>query len=111
MRVLNTYHQSYLVIFGYGIFPSTSVQSSYRINSSLRWPESTSTLDPSSKKAEQHLRIIPQAVSVRYGLAIGARCVPVVLALMYFFGVHSLFSLPFLHPSSSNPLQLRLRGQ
>lgn len=29
--------------------------------------------------------IIPQAVSVRYGLSIGARCVPVVLALMYFF--------------------------
>jgi len=29
--------------------------------------------------------IIPQAVSVRYGLSIGARCVPVVLTLMYFF--------------------------
>ncbi|KAH8984676.1 hypothetical protein EDB92DRAFT_2033357, partial [Lactarius akahatsu] len=30
-------------------------------------------------------RIIPQAVSVRHGLSIGARCVPVVLTLMYFF--------------------------
>lgn len=29
--------------------------------------------------------IIPQAVSVRHGLSIGARCVPVVLTLMYFF--------------------------
>jgi metal transporter CNNM len=29
--------------------------------------------------------IIPQAVSVRYGLSIGARCVPVVLTLMYLF--------------------------
>ncbi|KAH9065016.1 hypothetical protein EDB87DRAFT_1803780 [Lactarius vividus] len=32
-----------------------------------------------------HTRIIPQAVSVRHGLSIGARCVPVVLTLMYFF--------------------------
>ncbi|KAI9572515.1 hypothetical protein HD554DRAFT_2293048, partial [Boletus coccyginus] len=30
-------------------------------------------------------RIIPQAVSVRYGLAIGARCAPFVLGLMYLF--------------------------
>ncbi|KAH9075535.1 hypothetical protein EDB83DRAFT_2350475 [Lactarius deliciosus] len=29
--------------------------------------------------------VIPQAVSVRHGLSIGARCVPVVLVLMYFF--------------------------
>jgi len=29
--------------------------------------------------------IIPQAVSVRYGLSIGARCASIVLALMYFF--------------------------
>ncbi|KAG2065965.1 DUF21-domain-containing protein [Suillus decipiens] len=29
--------------------------------------------------------IIPQAVSVRYGLAIGARCAPFVLCLMYLF--------------------------
>ncbi|KAJ8594393.1 DUF21-domain-containing protein [Rhizopogon salebrosus TDB-379] len=29
--------------------------------------------------------IIPQAVSVRYGLAIGARCAPFVLTLMYLF--------------------------
>ncbi|KAG0705238.1 hypothetical protein DFH29DRAFT_908285 [Suillus ampliporus] len=29
--------------------------------------------------------IIPQAVSVRYGLAIGARCAPFVLGLMYLF--------------------------
>ncbi|KAH9075530.1 DUF21-domain-containing protein [Lactarius deliciosus] len=32
-----------------------------------------------------HTRVIPQAVSVRHGLSIGARCVPVVLTLMYFF--------------------------
>ncbi|KAG8220684.1 hypothetical protein J3R82DRAFT_2972 [Butyriboletus roseoflavus] len=30
-------------------------------------------------------RIIPQAVSVRYGLAVGARCAPFVLSLMYVF--------------------------
>jgi len=29
--------------------------------------------------------IIPQAASVRYGLSIGARCAPIVLALMYLF--------------------------
>ncbi|THH27954.1 hypothetical protein EUX98_g6228 [Antrodiella citrinella] len=29
--------------------------------------------------------IIPQAVSVRYGLSIGARCAPVVLGMMYLF--------------------------
>ncbi|KAJ3524591.1 hypothetical protein NM688_g8534 [Phlebia brevispora] len=29
--------------------------------------------------------IIPQAVSVRYGLSIGAACVPIVLAMMYIF--------------------------
>lgn len=29
--------------------------------------------------------IIPQAVSVRYGLSIGAKCAPVVLAMMYLF--------------------------
>jgi metal transporter CNNM len=39
-------------------------------------------------------RIIPQAVSVRYGLSIGARCSSIVLALMYFFGQSFL-----LHPS------------
>ncbi|KAJ6595940.1 hypothetical protein B0H10DRAFT_770697 [Mycena sp. CBHHK59/15] len=31
-----------------------------------------------------HGRIIPQALSVRYGLSIGAACAPVVLALMFF---------------------------
>ncbi|KAH9971210.1 hypothetical protein BGW80DRAFT_1174892 [Lactifluus volemus] len=31
------------------------------------------------------ITIIPQATSVRYGLSIGARCVPVVLTLMYLF--------------------------
>lgn len=30
-------------------------------------------------------RIIPQAVSVRHGLAVGARCAPFVLATMYIF--------------------------
>ncbi|KAI0656726.1 hypothetical protein C8Q70DRAFT_1008149 [Cubamyces menziesii] len=29
--------------------------------------------------------IIPQAVSVRYGLSIGASCAPIVLGMMYFF--------------------------
>ncbi|KAK7688001.1 hypothetical protein QCA50_008371 [Cerrena zonata] len=29
--------------------------------------------------------IIPQAASVRYGLAIGAKCAPIVLAMMYIF--------------------------
>lgn len=29
--------------------------------------------------------IIPQAVSVRYGLSIGSRCVPIVLVMMYLF--------------------------
>ena len=38
-------------------------------------------------------RIIPQAVSVRYGLAIGAKCAPVVLTLMYLFGMFSSPSL------------------
>ncbi|KAF8261737.1 hypothetical protein EI94DRAFT_1705295 [Lactarius quietus] len=61
-------HVTNVLIFGYGTFPSTSLQSSYQIN-------------PSHVTRE----IIPQAVSVRYGLSIGARCVPVVLALMYFF--------------------------
>jgi metal transporter CNNM len=30
-------------------------------------------------------RIIPQALSVRYGLAIGAACAPLVLGMMYLF--------------------------
>ncbi|KAF9042424.1 hypothetical protein BJ165DRAFT_1487046 [Panaeolus papilionaceus] len=30
-------------------------------------------------------RVIPQALSVRYGLAIGARCTPLVLGMMYLF--------------------------
>lgn len=31
-------------------------------------------------------RIIPQAVSVRYGLSIGASCAPIVEGMMYLFG-------------------------
>ncbi|TFK48051.1 DUF21-domain-containing protein [Heliocybe sulcata] len=31
------------------------------------------------------VRIIPQAVSVRYGLSIGATCAPIVLGMMYLF--------------------------
>lgn len=42
-------------------------------------------------------RVIPQAVSVRYGLGIGARCVPLVLAMMYILG--SPLSVPILHPT------------
>lgn len=41
-------------------------------------------------------RIIPQAVSVRYGLAIGARCAPLVLATMYIFCPSSSVSLSLL---------------
>ena len=41
-------------------------------------------------------RIIPQAVSVRYGLAVGARCVPLVLAMMYILG--SPFFIPIRQP-------------
>lgn len=33
-------------------------------------------------------RIIPQAVSVRYGLAVGATCAPAVLGMMYIMGVY-----------------------
>lgn len=40
-------------------------------------------------------RIIPQAVSVRYGLAIGAKCAPLVLATMYIL-------------CSSSPVSIRL---
>lgn len=36
------------------------------------------------------LRIIPQAVSVRYGLAVGATCAPLVLVMMYIFGSQNL---------------------
>jgi metal transporter CNNM len=32
------------------------------------------------------VRVIPQAVCARYGLAIGARCAPFVLFLMYILG-------------------------
>jgi metal transporter CNNM len=46
-------------------------------------------------RAEGPNRIIPQAVSVRYGLAIGARCTPIVLTTMYLFGK----TFRFYHPS------------
>ncbi|KAH8978567.1 hypothetical protein EDB92DRAFT_2119190 [Lactarius akahatsu] len=52
-----------IVVFGYNIFPSTSAQ--------LNLTQSFTTLT--------------ETVSVRHGLSIGARCVPVVLILMYFF--------------------------
>ncbi|KAF8502870.1 DUF21-domain-containing protein [Russula emetica] len=35
--------------------------------------------------SRKNREIIPQAVSVRYGLSIGSRCVPIVLVMMYFF--------------------------
>ena len=35
------------------------------------------------------VRIIPQAISVRYGLGIGASCAPLVIALMYIMGAYS----------------------
>src|ERR1700677_3394286 len=39
----------------------------YQINPLPRLPESMPTLDPFSKRADHYPRIIPQAVSVRYG--------------------------------------------
>jgi metal transporter CNNM len=47
-------------------------------------------------RAKSRNRIIPQAVSVRHGLSIGARCASIVLALMYFFG-QSFRSIPHWH--------------
>jgi CBS domain containing-hemolysin-like protein len=41
-------------------------------------------------------RIIPQAVSVRYGLSIGATFAPLVFALMYIFGGFDAYSQRFL---------------
>ena len=38
-----------------------------------------------------HRRIIPQAISVRYGLFVGATCAPLVLAMMYIFGTFFFF--------------------
>ena len=44
-------------------------------------------------------RVIPQAVSVRYGLSIGAACAPIVLGMMYFFGaLHNLVTVFTLLP-------------
>lgn len=37
-------------------------------------------------------RVIPQAVSVRYGLSIGATCAPLVLGMMYLFGQSGIIS-------------------
>ncbi|KAN0138681.1 hypothetical protein V8E53_003669 [Lactarius tabidus] len=65
-----------------GIVPVTNVR---ELDAYHRSSIYTSALDPFSKKADHYPRIIPQAVSVRYGLSIGARCVPVVLTLMYLF--------------------------
>ena len=42
----------------------------------------------------QTSRIIPQAVCVRYGLSIGAKCVPLVLCLMWILGMSSDSLLP-----------------
>ena len=42
---------------------------------------------------EEH-RIIPQAVSVRHGLGVGARCVPLVLAMMYILGSSPAVPVP-----------------
>ena len=39
-------------------------------------------------------RIIPQAICVRYGLSIGAKCVPLVLCLMWTLGTSSDPLLP-----------------
>jgi len=49
----------------------------------------------------QEVRIIPQAVSVRYGLGVGARCVPLVLAMMYILGLSSPVPVPQLSLSLS----------
>ena len=45
---------------------------------------------PYSYQQSFDLRIIPQAVSVRYGLAVGATCAPLVLVMMYIFGSQNL---------------------
>ncbi|KAF9475347.1 DUF21-domain-containing protein [Pholiota conissans] len=44
---------------------------------------STTAIDYSRANAILRRRVIPQAISVRYGLAIGATCAPFVLVLMY----------------------------
>jgi hypothetical protein len=52
-------------------------------------------------------RVIPQAVCVRYGLSIGAKCAPLVLALMWILGS---FIHESLHVSTSRHLKLQLPG-
>jgi len=56
------------------------------MNPAPRRPASIVTFRPLQRQLSFTLEIIPQAVSVRYGLSIGARCVPLVLALMYLLG-------------------------
>jgi len=46
-------------------------------------------VQPHDPVTYREFRIIPQAVSVRYGLAVGARCAPFVLAMMYILGSSS----------------------
>lgn len=38
-------------------------------------------------------RVIPQAVCAKHGLAIGARCAPYVLLLMYLFGAQAVLTI------------------
>ncbi|KAG2128770.1 uncharacterized protein EDB93DRAFT_1256561 [Suillus bovinus] len=52
--------------------------------------------------------VIPQAVSVRYGLAIGARCAPFVLCLMYLFAPIAYPTaklLDYFHRTGEEPLR------
>ena len=49
----------------------------------------------------QKFRVIPQAVSVRHGLAVGARCVPLVLAMMYILGSPTSVPIPQLSLKTS----------
>ena len=45
--------------------------------------------------ADIQTRIIPQAISVRYGLYVGAHCAPLVLILMFLFGTLPPFFFSF----------------
>ncbi|PIL30796.1 transporter [Ganoderma sinense ZZ0214-1] len=60
-----------IVIFGYVTFPS------------IIWLKHTTLITLTQPPFSRE--IIPQAVSVRYGLSVGASCAPVVLGMMYLF--------------------------
>ena len=63
---------------------------------------------PHCRIAYQEFRIIPQAVSVRYGLAVGAQCAPLVLAMMYILGPSSSTRWPVLAEAQSQTSTYRV---